>query len=80
MILLVDVNKDAALRVAQQVSQKIRDEKFFIPNGEVLNLTASLGVTLFDGHPDYSKSLRRVDKALYQAKESGRDQVVYIEG
>lgn len=80
LILLVDVDKEAALRVAQQVSQKIRDEKFFIPNGEVLNLTASLGVTLFDGHPDYSKSLRRVDKALYQAKERGRNQVVYIEG
>ena len=79
LILLVDVNKDAAIRVANQVCQKIREESFFIPNGEELKITASIGVTLFDGHPDYSKSLSRADVALYQAKENGRDQVVYLE-
>ena len=79
LILLVDVNKETAIRVAKQINQKIREEKFFIPCGDLLKVTASLGVTLFDGHPDYSKLLSRADKALYQAKEKGRDQVVYLE-
>ncbi|WP_298053847.1 diguanylate cyclase [uncultured Paenalcaligenes sp.] len=79
LILLVDVNKETAIRVAKQINQKIREEKFFIPSGDLLKVTASLGVTLFDGHPDYSKLLSRADKALYQAKEKGRDQVVYLE-
>lgn len=78
MVLLVDVNKETAMRVALQINQKIRNESFFIPNGEVLRITSSIGVTLFDGHPDYSKSLSKADQALYQAKENGRDQVVYI--
>ena len=61
-----------------QLKQKIQEEKFTISDGEALNIIASFGVTLFDGHPDYSRSLRRVDQALYKAKE-GRNQVVYLE-
>lgn len=79
LILLVDIDRDSSIRVAKQVSQRISEEKFSIPNGELLSITASLGVTLFDGHPDYRRSLNRVDQALYQAKSSGRNQVVYIE-
>lgn len=78
LILLVDVDKDSAIRVAKQVNQKIRDEEFLLPNSKTIKMTASIGVTIFDGHPDYSKSLTRVDKALYQAKETGRDKVVYL--
>ena len=78
LILLVDITKESAIRVANQINQKIREEKFFIPNGDLLSITASIGVTLFDGHPDYSRSLSRADKALYQAKESGRNKVVYL--
>ena len=79
LILLVDSNKEGALRMANKITQKVRDERFLISNKNHLNLTVSIGVTLFDGHPDYSLSLSRVDKALYQAKNNGRDQVVYLE-
>lgn len=78
LILLVDINQESAIRVANQILQKVREEKFFIPNGDLLSITASIGVTLFDGHPDYSRTLSRADKALYQAKESGRDKVVFL--
>lgn len=79
LILLVDTNKEGALRVANKIAQSIREEKFAISSKQTINLTASFGVTLFDGHPDYSLSLNRVDKALYQAKNNGRNQVVYLE-
>lgn len=79
LIVLVDTNKEGALRTAKNISQAVREEKFIIPNKKELHLTVSIGVTLFDGHPDYSLSLNRADKALYQAKSSGRDQVVYLE-
>ena len=79
LILLVDATKEGALRTANTIAHAIRVERFVIPNKKHLHLTASLGVTLFDGHPDYSLSLSRVDKALYQAKSNGRDQVVYLE-
>lgn len=79
LILLVDTNKEGALRTANHIARAVREEKFVTANQDELHLTASIGVTLFDGHPDYSLSLSRVDKALYQAKSSGRDQVVYLE-
>ena len=78
LILLVDITKDSAIRVAKQILEKIREESFFIPNGDALSITASIGVALFDGHPDYSRTLSRADKALYKAKESGRDKVIYL--
>lgn len=79
LILSVDTNEEGALRAANNIVQAIRAERFVIPNKNHLHLTASIGVTLFDGHPDYSLSLSRADKALYQAKNNGRDQVVYLE-
>lgn len=78
LILLVDINQESAVRVAMQIQQKINEETFFITQGKTLSITASIGVTLFDGHPDYSRSLSRADKALYQAKEEGRNRVVYL--
>lgn len=79
LLLIVDVNKDSALLVANQLSNKISEEKFVTSLGKRIKLTASIGVTLFDGHPDYSRSLKRADKALYEAKANGRNQVVYLE-
>ena len=47
-----------------------------IPEVGALRITASIGVAAFDGHPDYAYLIDRADKALYQAKQSGRDRSV----
>jgi diguanylate cyclase (GGDEF)-like protein len=41
-------------------------------------ITVSIGVAVFDGHhcDDLSSWMRAADKALYSAKEHGRDRVV----
>ena len=41
-----------------------------------LSITASLGVASFTGNTPFDKLLSRADAALYQAKQSGRNQVV----
>lgn len=79
LILLVDVRDNAAVSIANKINQEIKDEDFVLPNKKQINITASLGVTLYDGHPDYSRTLSQADKALYQAKNTGRDKVVYLE-
>ncbi|MBU5877180.1 diguanylate cyclase, partial [Vibrio cholerae O1] len=68
LVLLVDVNVDTAMRIAKKISERIQKEKFVLPFGHEMHLTASMGLALYDGHPDYTPTLRRVDKALYQAK------------
>lgn len=42
--------------------------------------TASFGVAEWDGHESWSHLFKRADKALYQAKKTGRNKVVSQEG
>nr|WP_269082370.1 GGDEF domain-containing protein [Thalassomonas viridans] len=52
-------------------------ESLYEDNGSVLNITISLGVTQYtEGDISISDLLIRGDKALYQAKDSGRDKYV----
>ena len=46
--------------------------------GVTLQVSVSIGVTLHDGHPDYQRSLRAADSALYQAKHGGRNRCVFV--
>ena len=75
-MVLVDTARDAALLVAEKLGAEIRRHAFMIPEVGALRITASIGVAAFDGHPDYAYLIDRADKALYQAKQSGRDRSV----
>lgn len=79
LILLVDVKEGSAMRIANQLKNKINSEKFIIDLPIDVKLTASIGLVIFDGHPDYNVLLKRADKALYKAKESGRNRIVFLE-
>ncbi len=76
LVVLVDTARDAALLVAEELGAEIRRHAFMIPEVGALRITASIGVAAFDGHPDYAYLIDRADKALYQAKQSGRDRSV----
>jgi two-component system, cell cycle response regulator len=51
-------------------------------NGKQLTITVSIGVSTMDGHvngvPPQQRLLETADRALYQAKESGRNRVVSV--
>ncbi|CAB3730188.1 Diguanylate cyclase DosC [Achromobacter deleyi] len=76
LVVLVDTARDAALAVAEKLGAEIRRHAFSIPEAGALRITASIGVATFDGHPDYAYLIDRADKALYQAKQGGRDRSV----
>jgi len=76
LVVLVDTARDAALLVAEKLGAEIRRHAFMIPEVGALRITASIGVAAFDGHPDYAYLIDRADKALYKAKQSGRDRSV----
>ena len=59
-----------------KISEKIRtfiESKEFIPNHQV---TISLGITKFEKNDNLDSFINRADKALYQAKNSGRNQTI----
>ncbi|HCP04312.1 MAG TPA: diguanylate cyclase, partial [Pseudomonas sp.] len=79
LMLLVDTGLDGARRVAEKLRRGVEQEVFRLPQDRTLNITLSIGVACFNGHPDYQQLMRRADDGLYQAKHSGRNRVVVVE-
>ena len=76
LMLLVDVDDSSAPRAAEKIRKLIAAETFRLPQDVTTTLTASMGLAMFTGHPDYQQLLRRSDAALYEAKNSGRNRLI----
>lgn len=77
-IVLPNVSEEYAYAIADDIRKNISNTTINL-NGDLHSLTASLGVATFSGYEDAIKDERDLlewaDKALYQAKEQGRNQV-----
>lgn len=76
LVVLVDVKGDGAFHVAEKLRQRTAHESFRILEDTSIAITISMGVALYDGHPDHGRILRQADTALYSAKNSGRNAIV----
>jgi len=76
LMLLVDVDEKSALRTAEKLCTAVSREDLKLPHSQSVRVTLSIGLAMFNGHPDYQYLLRRADEALYQAKQGGRNRVV----
>jgi len=72
-ILLPGTTFDSAKIVANNLKNTIADHKFKSIDGTI---TASFGVAVCNDEDNQEKLFKRVDKALYKAKNSGRNLVV----
>ena len=68
-ILLPDTNIDKATALAERVRRSVEDYKFDV----VGRATISLGVTEFKADDSSDTLFKRVDEAMYLAKNSGRN-------
>ena len=75
-ILLPNTDKDVAYSTAQKIRERVAGCKFRLANGREAGVTISLGVSTFpfDGEIA-SEIIEAADKRLYNAKNSGRNQV-----
>jgi diguanylate cyclase len=76
LIVLVEVDKNQALHVAETIRQRFAAEPLRVGDGQTVNITASIGIANYNGHPDYETMLKDADGALYEAKEAGRNRCV----
>ncbi|MBN7798581.1 diguanylate cyclase [Parahaliea mediterranea] len=75
LVLMVDIDGKSAAHRAEELREAIARESFSAGTDGHLRVTVSIGLALFDGHPDYQRQLSRADDALYRAKNGGRNQV-----
>ena len=66
-----------SLEHAKQKADRIRREVQF-SNNQICTITVSIGISMYDGN-DYFKAVSDADKAMYLAKEKGRNCVVCFE-
>ena len=75
VVILSNTKKGGASFIAERVRKEI--EKLKVNFNEEIDVTASIGISSSEIMEDVSQTLAHADKALYQAKEQGRNQVVF---
>lgn len=65
---------NGAIEMAEKIRQKIEELKFHY-KGERVAITISCGISQLKGNEEGALLFKRADDALYQAKQSGRNQV-----
>jgi len=77
VVILVDCGFESALAMAEKLRKNVEQYKFH--TGEMtLKLTVSIGVSVFpDGsEEDIESAINEADRAMYRAKEQGRNRVL----
>jgi diguanylate cyclase (GGDEF)-like protein len=78
-ILLPETTTEEAMDISDRLRILIRESQISA-NGNIFNSTISVGIsTTNESVTDFSQLMLCADKALYEAKKGGRDQVYYCE-
>jgi len=72
VIIIPETSNEQAGLVAEKICQNFRNAKFNV----IGNITVSIGVASYDKDEPLEDWFKRVDLALYQAKQTGRDRWV----
>lgn len=78
-ILLPDTDRQGAGELVARLRQALAEMASPLPDAN-MRITASIGIAVSNGRERWPALLARADIALYQAKNAGRDRVVFSEG
>ncbi|MFW5499512.1 MULTISPECIES: GGDEF domain-containing protein [unclassified Maridesulfovibrio] len=80
LILLYDTKLEHAAALAERIRKSVESNTVYLPSsGAHHSLTVSIGCAASDGSKPSEETVRMADKAMYKAKQSGRNQVVVAE-
>lgn len=77
IIILEERGIDKAIELAEWIRVEIENNLIIVDNGDEVHVTVSIGVTQLNHMNDkeIEDTIKRCDKALYQAKDQGRNMV-----
>lgn len=75
VILLPNTNLDEAYIVAEDLRQQVLN----IKHNKLQNISASFGITMFKNSDTQETLFKRADKALYKAKDQGKNKIEILE-
>lgn len=77
VILLPGINAENALKTAERLRVLVSDARISLQQGGVVKITVSIGVASYSAAANNSieKLIHEADKALYEAKKTGRNKV-----
>jgi diguanylate cyclase len=77
-IILINTPCGTAFTIAERIRKRVERHKFILPDSREINITISSGIATYpDSAEDYEALYKNADKALYIAKNSGRNKVCY---
>jgi diguanylate cyclase len=76
LVVLGRADKTESMVVGDKIRKQCEETRFILPGRSEARLTCSIGLAIHDGHPDYNHTLRAADRAIYEAKEHGRNRIV----
>ena len=77
VVVLPEMDRYEANETAERLRNLISETPQPLGDGKTVRLTISIGVSVFpDNGPDFRALCAAADKAMYQAKSNGRNQVV----
>ena len=80
VVILLKRERDYILALFDQILYRIKTHCFEISDDIAVHITVSIGVSTVEPEDSCAFSvIDRADKALYRAKQQGRDQIVHVE-
>jgi diguanylate cyclase (GGDEF)-like protein len=69
---------DTTRGTAERLREVVSDVRIDTPQGE-LTITTSVGIANLDQQASFEELMQLADKALYEAKNSGRNRVIFAQ-
>lgn len=79
-VMLLDCMPEQAKIIAERIRVTVEKHEFLLSKGNSIGITISIGIATYpDTTSNFNKLIDEADKALYKAKQTGRNRVVFKE-
>ncbi len=69
-------NNEALLMIAERLRHVVQGSSYIMEDGKTIDVTVSIGGSLFNDNDDQKSLIKRADEYMYEAKKNGKNQSV----